>query len=154
MSSSTPSISSSAGTCSLTFERGTSRMRAAAAKPLARTASTKERMHSIWSIDGREVRVSRHRQQQLAAQRARIEREQAQAAHMGRPPSYSYNVPTEAQRRRQACESAKAWRDAQRRNLSLNRTYEQLSALDRGVRQQCKGSPVAGAVPGVVFSAL
>lgn len=92
------------------------------------------------ALDGREIRVSPQRERQLAAQRARIERQQALAiGRVGRQPSYRYNAPTEAQRRRQTCENAKAWRDARRRSLSLNRTYEQLSALDRRVRQECKG---------------
>ncbi|MDT4889735.1 hypothetical protein FQZ97_1264770 [compost metagenome] len=46
----TPMASSSACTCLLTVERGTSSARAAAAKPLLRTVSIKARMHSTLSI--------------------------------------------------------------------------------------------------------
>lgn len=90
-------------------------------------------------LDGREVRVSRARQLEIASERQRLERDRARQGATVRRPVYAYNAGTQAQRRRQACDSAKAWRDAQRRNLSLNRTYEQLSALDRSVREQCKG---------------
>lgn len=52
-------------------------------------------------------------------------------------PSGRIRMPSQAQRERQACESAKSRRDVQRRAVGLNRNYNYLSQLDRQVRAAC-----------------
>lgn len=89
-------------------------------------------------LDSREVRVSPQRQREIRAEQARNQRAVRQAntgqVHM---PSGRIRMPSQTQRERQACESAKNRRDAQRRAVGLNRNYNYLSQLDRQVRAAC-----------------
>lgn len=90
-------------------------------------------------LDSREVRVSPQRQRELQAERRRQDHTQAAAAQRRQgSASIRYRAPSEAERRHQACESAKRWRDSQRRRMGLNRNYDTLSMLDRQVRDACR----------------
>lgn len=89
-------------------------------------------------LDSREVRVSPQRQREIRAEQARNQRAVRQAntgqVHM---PSGRIRMPSQTQRERQVCESAKNRRDAQRCAVGLNRNYNYLSQLDRQVRAAC-----------------
>lgn len=80
-------------------------------------------------------RISPERRQQLESRRAR----QAQArsrtpAVAGRGSARGQNSAVERKRR---CEAAREWRRRQLAALGLDRTYEDLSRIDRHVREQC-----------------
>jgi len=91
-------------------------------------------------LDARETYVSPQRRREIDHERARQARylnSSSRLQHQGRVTTS--RPMTDAQVRRIRCDAAKRNRDVRREALGLDRTYEILSALDRNVKDACKG---------------
>ena len=91
-------------------------------------------------LDAREPYVSPQRRREIDQERGRQARYLSSSSR-GRQQYRGGNVRplTSAQVRQARCVQTKRVRDARLKALGLNRTYEILSALDRNVREACKG---------------